>query len=89
MKRNLVVAGLVLTISPVFAQTAAPLALPKTGNDIITPKPDAGLIAPQRQMVIKPDNPDPAISVKPPVAGITPVLPPPGTGALSSGVTPK
>ena len=39
--------------------------------------------------VIHPGDPDPAMALKPPVTGVTPVVPPPGTPGNGSTVVPK
>ena len=75
--------GLTLLTATASAQTTAPTNPPGAGGSgttTPTPSPDTGIATSSSSTVIRPGNPDPKMTIQPPAAGITPVVPPPGTG---------
>ncbi len=90
MNRIVLALGLSLIAGSAAAQTTAPLNPPGSAGSssaATPPSPDKGMAS--TPGVVHPGNPDPGMSIKPPSAGITPVVPPPGTGGNTPGVIPK
>ncbi len=92
MKRVAIAVGLTLLAGSVLAQGTSALNPPNaanSGGSSPIPKQDNGISTSPAPAVIHPGNPDPGMTVMPPATGITPIVPPPGTGGNNPTVVPK
>ncbi len=90
MMRGVLGLGVLLLAMPAQAQNTAPLSPPGAGGSTqATPPPTRDPGVTTAPAVIPPRSPDPGMSITPPVAGATPVIPPPGSTGNSSTVIPK
>ena len=85
MKHIACVVALSLVAGTAVAQTTTVPPQGASGDRAPTPNQRSSGTA----NVINPPNPDPGMAITPPAAGITPVVPPPGTGGNSPAVVPK
>ena len=92
MRRVAIAVGLTFLAGSAFAQGTSALNPPNaagsSGSSPI-PRQDNGIATSAAPAVIHPGNPDPGMTVMPPAAGVTPVVPPPGTGGNNPTVVPK